>query len=48
MRLKGRQSLLILDNAAGHNVDTLNHKLTNVTIKFLEPNTTSHCQPIYA
>jgi len=46
MRIQNRQILLLLDNAPGH----VEHGLTlsNITIKFLPPNTTSHLQPLDA
>jgi hypothetical protein len=42
----GREALLIVDNAGGHNLSSeLKKKLTHVTVEFLEPNTTSAIQP---
>ena len=46
MRKQQRQVLLLLDNAPTHAVQTLD--LTNVTVMFLPPNTTSHIQPMDA
>jgi arginine repressor len=46
MRKQQRQVLLLLDNAPSHAVKTLN--LTNVTVMFFPPNTTSHIQPMDA
>ena len=42
MKRQGRHILLFLDNASSHG----NVKLSNVTLKFLPPNTTSHLQPL--
>ncbi len=44
MRLQNRKILLLIDNAPVHIVDE-DVNLTNVTIHFLPPNTTSHLQP---
>lgn len=46
MRKQQRQVLLLLDNAPTHAVKTLD--LTNVTVMFFPPNTTSHIQPMDA
>jgi hypothetical protein len=46
MRLKGRHVILLVDNATSHSTDGM--RLTNVTVKFLRPNTTSHIQPMDA
>lgn len=42
MRAEGRQTLLLLDNASPHRVT---EALSNVTLRFLPPNTTAHLQP---
>lgn len=42
MKLQSRKVILFLDNARCH-PDIL---LSNVTLSFLSPNTTSHCQPL--
>ena len=39
---------MILDNASGHNIDSIADQLTNVKVAFLAPNTTSHCQTMDA
>ena len=44
MRLQNRKILLLVDNAPVHIVNE-DVNLTNVTIHFLPPNTTSHLQP---
>ena len=44
MRLQNRKILLLVDNAPVHIVDE-DVNLTNVTVHFLPPNTTSHLQP---
>jgi hypothetical protein len=42
----GREALLIVDNAGGHNMTPeIKKKLTHVTVEYLEPNTTSVIQP---
>ena len=42
----GREALLMVDNAAEHNMTPeLKKKLSHVTVEFLEPNTTSAIQP---
>ena len=41
MSLENRNVLLFVDNAAGHNADNLIGKLSNVTVQFSPPNTTS-------
>ena len=46
MRRENRKVLLLLDNAASHTQGDL--ELTNVTLEFLTPNTTSHLQPMDA
>ena len=46
MRLERRQVILLIDNATSHSSENLN--LTNVTVKYLPPNTTAHIQPIDA
>ena len=38
---QNRNVLLLLDNAAGHGVDLIFDKLTNITVHFLPPNRTS-------
>lgn len=43
MRKQNRQILMFLDNASSHAKDL---KLSNVTLKFLPANTTSHLQPL--
>lgn len=45
MKLKKKKALLILDNASSH---TPGLNLSNVTLQFLPPNTTSHIQPMDA
>jgi hypothetical protein len=45
-RQQNRQVLLLMDNASSHFVSELN--LTNTTVEFLPPNTTSILQPIDA
>lgn len=45
MRLAQKKVLLLLDNASSH---TKGLMLSNVTVKFLPPNTTSHIQPMDA
>jgi len=43
---ESRKVLLLVDNAGGHNISLeLKHKLTNVELYFLPPNTTSVIQP---
>ncbi|GES77977.1 CENP-B homolog protein 2-like [Rhizophagus clarus] len=44
MKLKGRKILLLVDNAPVHALYE-GVKLTNIEIKFLPPNTTTHLQP---
>lgn len=44
MRLQNRKILLLVDNAPVH-ITNENTQLTNVTLHFLPPNTTSHLQP---
>lgn len=44
MRLQNRKILLLVDNAPVH-ITNENTQLTNVTLRFLPPNTTSHLQP---
>jgi hypothetical protein len=44
MRLQNRKILLLADNAPVH-ITNENTQLTNVTLHFLPPNTTSHLQP---
>jgi hypothetical protein len=44
MRRKNRNILLLIDNAPTHALYETTH-LTNITIKYLPPNTTSHLQP---
>jgi len=40
-----RKILLLVDNAAGHNISTdLKKLLTNIQLEYLSPNTTSHIQ----
>ena len=39
MKLEQRHVLLILDNAAGHDVDALTDEFINASIQFLLPNT---------
>ena len=46
MRLAKRQVCLLMDNATSHSTQGL--KLTNITVKFLPPNTTAHIQPLDA
>lgn len=46
MRQQGRSILLYIDNAPSHIFDET--KLTNVRVEFLEPNMTSHIQPLDA
>lgn len=43
MRRQERKILLLLDNASSHPSDV---ELSNVTLSFLPPNTTSHLQPL--
>ena len=51
-RSQNRQILMLLDNASSHLgrqlFDDLSQplKLTNITIRYLPPNTTSHLQPM--
>ena len=49
-KLQGRKALLVVDNFAGHNLDTKQktqiEQDLNVIIKFLKPYTTSICQPL--
>ena len=46
MALQKRKVLLLLDNASGHNVtESTQKKLTNTTLKYFNPNTTSKIQP---
>ena len=47
MKLKGREVLLIIDNeSTGHNItNELKKKLTNVTVEFFTPNTSSVIKP---
>ena len=45
MKREGRHVLLLLDNATSHSKDL---SLTNITLQFLPPNTTSHIQPMDA
>lgn len=44
MRNQGRNILLLIDNAPSHALYETTH-LTNITLKFLPPNTTAHLQP---
>ena len=44
MRTLGRNILLLIDNAPTHALYENTH-LTNITLKHLPPNTTSHLQP---
>lgn len=44
MRRQGRNILLLIDNAPTHTLYETTH-LTNITIKYLPPNTTSYLQP---
>lgn len=44
IKLQNRQVLLLVDNAAGHNLDD-DFKMSNVEIKYLPPNSTSILQP---
>lgn len=46
MRKRGRSILLYIDNAPSHIFDET--KLTNVRVEFLDPNMTSHIQPLDA
>ena len=46
MQKVGHMILLLIDNAPGHVEEGLT--LTNIVIKFLLPNTTSHLQPLDA
>jgi hypothetical protein len=49
-RTKKRQVLLLVDNASSHSLndgETL-LQLSNITLKYLPPNTTSHLQPMDA
>lgn len=46
MRKRGRSILLYIDNAPSHIFDET--KLTNIRVEFLEPNMTSHIQPLDA
>ena len=46
MRNQQRQVLLLLDNAPTHAIKTI--ELTNVSVMFFPPNTTSHIQPMDA
>ena len=43
MRQQDRKILLLLDNFSGHKWDPA--KITNITVKLLPPNMTSHIQP---
>lgn len=45
MRLQKRKILLLIDNASSHKLEE-NEILSNITLHFLPPNTTSHIQPI--
>ncbi len=45
MRLSGRNDILLVDNASSHKVET---PLTNITLHFLPPGTTTHIQPMDA
>ena len=46
MKMQNRDIILLVDNASGHNVtETLKKKLTNTTLKYFDPNVTSHIQP---
>ena len=45
MREKGRQIILLLDNASSHNSDNISN-LSNVKVHFFPPNTTSVLQPL--
>ena len=45
LRLQKRKILLLIDNASSHKLEE-NEILSNITLHFLPPNTTSHIQPI--
>ena len=44
MRIQNRNIILLIDNAPTHILYETTH-VTNITIEFLPPNTTSHLQP---
>lgn len=45
MRRQGRKILLMLDNATSHGKES-DYELSNICVKFLPANTTSHLQPL--
>ena len=49
-RIQNRHILLLADNAASHRIQTGENslQLTNITLHYLPPNTTSHLQPMDA
>ncbi|GMF57632.1 unnamed protein product [Phytophthora fragariaefolia] len=48
MKAAGRHILLLLDNASSHELSDESGELSNVTVRKLPPNTTSHVQPMDA
>ena len=48
MQDQGRKILLLLDNAACHGSSNNHIQFTNITLRYLPPNTTAHLQPLDA